>query len=860
MCLKISLIKAEDLNVDLQKVSSDDLFEMSLDDLLKLKFVGSRKISAGFTSDSVAPYDLIGEKELDTQFSIDVTERLRKLIPSFNLTTHSNSDEAGLIRPFNIRGLAPDQTLVLVNGKRRHRGGAISYIGNGVSDGSQGPDISSIPVSAISSIQFLRDGAAAQYGSDAIAGVINFNLKNGKGDDSIQLLTGRTSKGDGELYQLSASFGGHTQEGFNYHFAFESSDEKRTERQEQRADAALIQIVNPNIPDPAQTWGRPDIKDNYKALLNFDYEIGSKSNFYGYLNLSNKYIDTVFYYRTPNGADRTGRYSNDDGMTVLVGDLNPENNIDCPVINIIQNNPLTSPGFELISNGGALDNECYALAEKLPNGYTPIFSGDVEDKGALVGFESETSNGLRYDLSAYMGASSVRYYFLNSLNPSNPDSNPNRRITPGKNKQRDININIDTSYGIDVGLASELVLSGGLEWRREEFFILQGEKDSYQPGILADQGFLSAVDGYSGFTPQAAGRFKRENRAIYLEAETDWTENFVMQAAIRSEEFDGFGSSNNYKIGGLYKLSNNIRLRATVSSGFRAPTPAQLNSRRTSTLVTPQGILESGVLPPSSLLAQALSDAIPNSPTAKSLKPEESKNVSLGILFDSDFGKITADLYRIDLSDRITLSPTIIVDRSIPEVESIIQELIEQGVASANSINSFQFFVNDFETLTKGIDIGYNYSFESIFGVSHISFDYNYTHTRLKPGSEAINELREIALENVLPKWRYVLSFDHKINKWTTNLRMSHFGKFIVANDISTSFDGEYSDRVLTDLSVKYQYNDNHSLSFGVENIFDITPERHPSPPTNDGEIYPFQSPYPIDGRYYYLKYQQNFD
>ena len=290
--------------------------------------------STGITEEkSMAPIDSIDSEEFMSQGDADINNLLRTMVPSFNVTTQPISDAGTLVRPANLRGLPPDSTLVLVNGKRRHRSAVITFLGQGISDGSQGPDISVIPAIALEKVEVLRDGASALYGSDAIAGVINFVLREDDSGAQVQAKLGQYYEGDGTLVQYSGNVGASLLENGFANFSFEYGESDETSRSVQRDDAAaLIEGGNTNVGDPAQVWGKPAVKSDVKLFANFGQEITDAVEVYGFGNYATRKTRGGFYFRNPE--TRAGVFSNDDGQTLLVGDANPNNDLTCGTVAI----------------------------------------------------------------------------------------------------------------------------------------------------------------------------------------------------------------------------------------------------------------------------------------------------------------------------------------------------------------------------------------------------------------------------------------------------------------------------------------------------------------------------------------------
>ena len=834
-------------------------------ELEEVRVLGSRR-PVRTDASTPAPVDILSAEDLARQGSTDMNAMLRSLVPSYNVAAQPNQDEAAFIRPANLRNLPPDNTLVLVNGKRRHRGAVIAFLGSGVADGAQGPDISPIPSLALKQVQVLRDGAAPQYGSDAIAGVINFQLKDDAEGFALTARGGGNYDGDGAHYRLAANAGLPLSAAGFVNLSAEWLQAERTERQVQRGDAARLSLNNALIQNPAQTWGSPDIDNDFKFFANAGLNLSDNMALYALANYAEKTVKTVFFFRTPDGSDRPQRFSNDGGATVLVGDTNTANNIACPTIRIVNGNPTSSPGFEQIAAGGPLDRECFALAEVFPGGFTPVFGADVEDSSFAFGVRGELDMGLNYDISAHWGRSQADYFFINSVNPSFSNSVANAVISPGFNVQTDTNFNADLSYPLDIGLASDLNIAFGFEWREEEYEVGLGDPQSRDPGDLAGQGFRETVDGFAGFSTRAAGVFDRGNIALYVDLEADINDRWTLGGALRYEDFDDFGGTTNFKIASRVAVTDNLALRSTLSTGFRAPTPGQSNSVRTSTIVTAGGVLESGTLSPTDPLAIALAAAIPGAAQPKALEPEESISFTLGALFN--FGEIdlAIDFFRIDIDDRITLGSEVPVGATLADggaaaarLQAAIDALAAAGDSSARSISGFNFFVNDFATQTQGVDIVAGIPLRLGRGDSKLSVAYNHTRTEVTSESAFLSATRIFSIENGLPENRLTLTGTHLQGDWGLLLRGNYYGEIGVGNDlgrgVNKNFDGFYGGKFLVDAEIEYTFNENMSIVLGAQNVFDTVPDKVPQPENNAGQIYPEESPFGFNGGFYYLQF-----
>ena len=474
---------------------------------------GSRAQPRSVT-ESMVPVDVLTAEEFVRQGDTDVSNLLRTLVPSYNVNSQPISDAATVVRPANLRNLAPDHTLVLVNGKRRHRAAVIYWLGNGVADGAQGPDISAIPGIALRQVEVLRDGASAQYGSDAIAGVMNFMLKDDSSGGSIELRTGGYQEGDGDLFTIAGNVGLPWGENGFINLSGEFGAQDPTSRSVQRDDAALLLSVgNSAVADPAQIWGTPETEDDLKLWGNFGYLFDTGQQFYGHANYVTKTVTGGFYYRNPN--TRGSVFSADGGETLLIGDLIDaqdgvlDGSAGCPVVTVTGGVP-DPTALAAVFN----DPNCFSFQEIFPGGFTPQFGGDLEDTSVVAGVRGQMANGLAWDASASIGSSEVDFFISNTVNASLGPDTPTT-FDPGLYKQEELNLNFDVSYALN----DMTNLAGGIEWREEEFTIGIGQLESFQIGPLAAQGFSAASNGFPGFGDIAAGSWSRSNFAVYGDVE-----------------------------------------------------------------------------------------------------------------------------------------------------------------------------------------------------------------------------------------------------------------------------------------------------------------------------------------------------
>ena len=789
--------------------------------------------------DSAAPIDVIGGDDFRNQGASDMTTLLRNSVPSYNVNNQPISDAATVIRPANMRGLASDHTLVLVNNKRRHRASVISWLGNGVNDGAQGADISVIPSIAVKQVEVLRDGAAAQYGSDAIAGVVNFILKDYNEGGSIEAKYGEyTEESDETRWSIAGNVGlPFTSDGF-INLSAEYGEADPTSRSIQRDDAAgLIADGNEFVADPAQIWGNPEVEDDLKTFFNMAVATSANTEFYSFGNYASKTVTGGFYFRNPD--TRAGVFSpgeDDDGNQLrLVGDVDTEGlSNNCPT-------DLTTDDDAGLAAVIA-DPNCYVFNEDFPGGFTPNFGADTEDASLAIGLRGTSDSGLAWDVSGYVGYNEADFFIVNTVNASLGPQSPSE-FDPGKYAQFDKNFNIDLSYPVDIGLASDLNIAGGFEWRDEEFEITVGDQASWEVGPYADQGFSAASNGFPGFSPLAGGKWSRDNIALYLDLEADIIDNFLLGAAVRWEDFFDFGTTTNFKVAGHWQIVDAFAVRGTVSTGFRAPTPGQSNAFNVSTefnLATNQ-LENNGTIPPTSPVA-VLRGGEP-------LDPEESENYTFGGIFQMGNFSLTVDYFNIELEDRLAVS------QNFELTDEERDALIEQGVAGADSLSTFRFFTNGLDTKTTGFDVVATYSLDTSAGITDFNLAYNNTETEVKNAdSGVIDETRVQELEEALPETRWSLQGVHTMNAWRFMARYSYYDDWYDSEDTLT-YDGYW----MIDAEVGYTFENGLGLVVGADNITDEVPDENPNAASGVGNQYSQWAPGGFNGRFAYFRVLYDF-
>ena len=797
--------------------------------------------------DSPAPVDVLSADYFTNQGDTDLSNLVRNIVPSYNVNSQPISDAATIVRPANLRGLAPDHTLVLINGKRRHRASVIYWLGNGVADGAQGPDISAIPSIALKRVEVLRDGAAAQYGSDAIAGVMNFILNDDAEGVTLEAKYGEYSEGDGQTYSVAGNIGLPLTDAGFANFSFEYGEQDPTDRSIQRDDAAaLIAAGNTAVANPAQIWGTPEITNDLKTMANIGLDLGNGSSAYMRGNFARKHVDGGFYFRNPTnrGAvfagptvdpDTGAELDPDDPLavaSVLVGDMDGLGvGGTCPAGIPLTGNAGLIPDADILAQVSADDN-CWSFVELFPGGFTPRFGGDVTDAALTAGVRGEMDNGLRWDVSGGIGYNDVDFFINNTVNASLGPATPTN-FDPGDYTQSEQMINVDFAYSP----TDATNIAFGAEWRNETFEITVGQEESFKIGSLADQGFSAASNGFPGFSNIAGGSFDRKNISLYVDGEWEPLDNVILGAAVRYEDFDDFGTTTNYKIAGNWRVTENFGLRGTVSTGFKAPTPGQSNAFNVSTEfdLELQDLVNNGTVPSTSAPALLRGGA--------PLEPEESTNFTFGTFFNLGGLDVTIDYFQIEVDDRLSLTQ----DFELTPEE--VEDLINEGITSAGNLQNFRFFANDFDTETKGFDVVATYPVSWSNSETTFSLAYNKTDTSITDAGTNIGETRIREYEEGLPETRYNVAANHFMGDWRFLARVSYYDDWYDSEDGNT-----YSGKSIVDLEAAYSFNDSLTVVLGAQNALDETPDENPGAAAGVGNLYSQFSPFGFNGSYWYLR------
>lgn len=840
--------------------------------------LGSRRTDRTVTN-SASPVDVISASELNTQPTANIIDSVKNIVPSFFVGQNTIADAGTFVRSPNLRGLPGDQVLVMINGKRLNRAALVQTFAGGdtaLSFGAHGPDISSIPSIAVKNLQILRDGATSQYGSDAIAGVMNFGLKDADSGLEITARYGASmDESDGESTQLAFNWGfGLGESGF-VNVSAEVFDEQGTSRGARRPSALLFEQQNPSLANRLptngfgveQVWGSSP-SDGWKAVINAGYDLSDNMELYAFVNAASSEGDQSFNYRPPN----TGTAVNANGVTVNLPGANaafrntffttpcPANNATCP------------------AGGFILDNNRFDFRSIYPAGFTPRFVGLNESFTAVAGFKGEMESGLTYDFSATTAENSLALSMYDSLNASfGPASQT--RFQYGAFKQKLENVNADFTYPIEAGLAGPITLAGGFEWRQESFTVPAGELQTYAagpyavvqrlfaptatPGVFTPVTTLPAgvtniavppaSSGYAGTPPSNAGTFSQTNYALYVDIEADLTDRLSGGIAARFEDYDTFGSTAVGKISALYRATDTLSLRGSIGTGFQAPSPGQSNLQNVTTNFVAGNQVQDGIFPVSSGVARYYG--------SQALTPAEATNYGIGFIFKpTNMTTLTVDAYQIDVTDRIFITQAFAVTAADLAAQPILNLV---GVGGA-----VRYFTNGLDTSTKGLDIVGTHVTELFDARVTFTLAYNRNEnevTRANPG--VISRAQTITIENLAPKDRLNLSSNWSWGDLTVNARANYFGKWQVEID----YPGQVFDAKTTfDLDVSYDITENYTITVGAQNLFSEYPDRiaqsaavNVFPVTGglaDGQVYPRGGgPFGMNGGFWYVNLRASF-
>lgn len=797
----------------IEKQTSDGPLNITLSEssgqvLSDVVIVGSRNAKRTVVNSAV-PIDIINVKDISTQSGkLEINELLQYVAPSFNANKQSGSDGADHVDPASLRGLGPDQTLVLINGKRRHQSSLINLFGTR-GRGNTGTDLNAIPAASIKRIEILRDGAAAQYGSDAIAGVINIVT-----NDNVNELTGAVTYG---FFNTNAKGeflpGTPNTKGFR-----------------------LDQNGNGN------SYGKDKNFDggSVKVAANYGVALGKKG---GYANFTGEFIHKNKTLR-PSYDFRKGF-----GDAEIQG-LNLFGNFAVPI----------SDKTEFYAFGGSnfRDTDAYAFTRNdgervvqsiYPGGYTPRITSKINDNSIAAGIRTETSGGWKLDFSNTLGNNKFHYNIKGTLNASLEGNSPTQFDAGGHSLlQNTTNFDVSKNYG---SVLKGLNIAFGTEFRVENFKIFAGEEGSYTTydingNPITDPNTQTAPtdpgsgelrpgssQGFPGYSPLNEVNKSRTNFSLYTDAELDITDALMISGAVRFENYSDFGSTLNGKLASRLKVSDKINLRGSVSTGFRAPSLAQVYYNLRFTNFNGSGATEVLLAPNDSPVTKAFG--------IQKLNEEKAVNASLGLT--ASFGEFTAtvDGYYIKVKDRIVL--TGYFDASA----------LNLGVSEA------QFFANGVDTSTHGLDLVFSWKkkFDAgQFGVSLVGNINDMKISNVKNGTldegTFFGKREKAFLLASAPNNKFGLNFNYSKNKFDAGVAFTRFSKVVLVD--YNDEDDVYNPRLITDLTIGYKLTKNLKLSAGSNNLLNVYPTKQDEQGNTEAGGYWDAVQMGFSGAYYYAR------
>ncbi|GAA0539648.1 iron complex outermembrane receptor protein [Rhizomicrobium palustre] len=749
---------------------------------------------------SLSPIDVLNTDFVRSTASPSIDQTLATLVPSFNVKRLPSSDGTQFIRPASLNNLSPDMTLVLVNGKRFHRS---AFLG---ANGAQASDLAMISNYATGHIEVLRDGASAQYGSDAIAGVVNILLNK----DTDVATYGQLSQyyyGDGLTLQVGARGGVELPNGGHAVLTVEYQKANETSRTHQRDDAVAFQAAHPSlsVPNPVQRWGNPDMQ-GIKAAFDASENLTDYVEAYAFATLAASRQHNDINWRNPD--TQTSVYKTTAAF----------------------------PGFD--------------LKTIWPTGFTPDEGVNALDSQMAAGLRHTSSDDFTWDTSVSYGINNSRFFLNNSINASLGPNSPHN-FNLGHMIESELNLNADAVYRWALPFFAEpLNVAFGAEYRDETFQMKAGDKASYQVGPGANYGLAAASNGFPGIADTQAGSWGQTSYAGYIDLQAQVTKALQLEVALRDEEYSDFGNTFNYKFGARYEVMPGLAFRGSYSTGFKAPSPGQNNATSTSQGLDTKTLLlyTNGRLGTTNPVAMAFG--------AHQLKPETSKTATLGMVFDAGNGFTgSIDAFKTDLRSRFSTSSTITIDAATRA------NLVAQNVPGATSFTSINFFTNDFNTMTRGVEVTGNYGTDLGAGHLRLSGAYSYTATKVTGGTTAAatNTSQKKVFEQGVPQHNASATATYAIGDFEFMSRLRFYGPWTdsTGNTSGLIFQ-RFGSMEFVDLAVTYNLTDKASIRLGAENVGNFYPEKAIFQASR-GIDYSRNAPYDVNGGNYYLRYDLKF-
>jgi iron complex outermembrane receptor protein len=801
--LQVTLAAGAAQTLDVPMTESAQLLE-------EVVAVGTRRPDRTVT-DAPVPVDVLTAADIQATGLTETAQIIQRLAPSVNFPRATVSDGTDHVRPATLRGLAPDQVLVLVNGKRRHNSALVNVNGS-VGRGSTAVDLNAIPASSIERIEILRDGAAAQYGSDAIAGVINIVLKQGGRREAL-LSAGQTTEGDGRVLQLAGTGGRDFGERGYVTLSLELRDRENTNR---------------SLPDTRQQYFNGDPRNNNRAVVNHRQGDSDSRDAGAFLNAAIPLGAVVEAYAFGGLSRRDGE----------------------------------AAGFFRRAN------DARTVRSLHPDGFLPLISTTIIDGSGVAGVRG-TAAGFRYDLSGVYGRNTFAFDVLNSNNVSMGNASPTD-FYAGTLRFDQTTVNLDLSRALPLGLPEAVNVAFGAEYRRDGYGIQAGDEASYKNGgvLILDgpsAGQLAAVGAqvFPGFRPSDAKDVSRHNWAGYVDVEVAPVRGLLLNVAGRYEDYSDFGSTSDGKVAARLQVLPTLALRGAVGTGFRAPSLGQsyFSSTATNFLVI-NGVntpVDVRTFPAGSPEAAVLG--------ATPLQPEESVNYSVGAAWEPARDlSLTVDAYRIDIDDRIVFSENF--------TGTAIRQLFE--AAGFVGVTGGRFFTNAIDTRTTGVDVVLQYARPLGAGMLRFTGGGNLTKTEVLTdsvvtpaqlvglGEVLFGRVERGRLEKGQPRSSLNLALNYAVDRLTVNLNNRRFGEVSVFGTAPvgspTNTDQTFGARWITDLDVGYRLRGGLTASVGANNLLGVYPEQNFRSPTgadnSNAGIFPYNqvSPFGFNGTFYYVR------
>lgn len=791
--------------------------------LESVQVIGSRAKNRT-AAETAAPVDVISSEQLENAGVSEVGQALQMLEPSFNFSRTFVSDGTDIIRPATLRGLGPDQVLVLVNGKRRHQQ-ALVNVQQTVGRGSAGTDINAIPIAAVERIEVLRDGAAAQYGSDAISGVINIVLKKQVGTTSVSVDSGQTYKGDGLVRHGSVNTGMRLGKDGYLNLTLEYRDRGETNR----AGPDSLRVSPPRV---TQRLGDAKATDAY-FWLNGGLPIG-KGELYWFGGVSKRDGSSYGFFRSA-GDNRTVPALYPDGF----------------LPNIVT----------------TVKDASLAVGYRGPLGED--WDWDLSANRGRSHFGFHQSNSVN-----------VSWWYEPRPGGGTYDASPTSADT-GALVLNESTVNLDFRGPVNWGVGHDVLsLATGLEWRKDTYGIDAGDPVSYTYGRTNDRSipiFGQAGDiaqpgmqGFPGFSPLEAINAGRHSWAAYVDAESQVTDRVLLGAAARYERYSDFGGTATGKFSARFDATDSFAVRGTLATGFRAPGVQQMFYSQRSTNLNPSGVLVD-------TLTARQNGSVTTAFGIKPLKQETSRSGTLGIAYKpgNDF-TLTVDLFQIDIKDRIIFSSNIVPESVGTDGQPCATNNANCPIAAVlNPIGVGQvlFFTNAIDTTTKGIDVVAEKGFTLDAGAS-LDFTalMNYNKTRVNkrksdsailPANMLFDDTQVTLIEQGQPRVHHILQGVYREGPWDFTLRENYFGP-VSGQGFTPGIKQTWGGKVLTDVAIGYRFSDKARISVGADNVFNTYPDRWDpqtgAPFPQLGFTYGWETlPFGINGGYYYAKLDVKF-